>query len=71
MNKINWKEICKFLSGVFFVFACESWYFAYYKIDVTFMEMHVPTQFSVIHVFLHFAFFILIFYFGFIKKESR
>ena len=51
MNKINWKEVCKFLSGAFFVFACTSWYFAYYKIDVAFMGMTVPHEFSAIHVF--------------------
>ena len=71
MNKINWKEVFKFLSGVFFVFAFASWYFAYNKIDVSFLGMTVPHGFSAIHVFLHFALFILIFYFGFIKKRKK
>ena len=70
MNKINWKEVCKFLSGAFFVFACASWYFAYNKIVVAFMGMTVPHEFSAIHVFGHFVLFILVFYFGFIRKRK-
>jgi hypothetical protein len=69
MNKINWKEVCKFLSGVFFVFACASLYFAYYKIYIPIMGWTMPHEFIWIHAFLHFVFFILIFYFGFVRKK--
>ena len=69
MNKINWKEVCKFLSGIFFVFAWASLYFAYNKIEIPFMGMTVPHGFLWIHVFGHFCFFILVFYLGFIRKK--
>lgn len=69
MNKINWKEICKFLSGAFFVTAGASWYFAYYKIDVPFMGTTMSHEFLRIRGFLHFALFLLTFYYGFIKKR--
>ena len=39
MNKINWKEIWKFLSGAFFVTAGASCYFAYYKMDIPLWEL--------------------------------
>jgi hypothetical protein len=68
MNKINWKEIYKFLSGAFFVTAGASWYFAYYKIDVPFMGTAMSHGFLTIRGFIHFGLFLLTFYYGFIKK---
>jgi hypothetical protein len=70
MNKINWKEICKFLSGAFFVTAGASWYFAYYKIDVPIMDTTMSHEFLRIRGFLHFGLFLLTFYYGFIKKRG-
>ena len=70
MKTINWKEISKFLSGAFFVTAGASWYFAWYKIDLPFMDTTMTHQFLVFRGFLHFAMFLLTFYFGFIKKSN-
>ena len=68
MKKINWKEVCKFLSGAFFVTAGASWYFAYYKIDVPFMGTTMTHGFLAIRGFLHFGLFLITFYLGYIKK---
>ena len=70
MTKINWKEICKFLSGAFFVTAGASWYFAVLKIDVPFMGTTMSHQFLFIRGFFHFALFLITFYFGYIRKNK-
>jgi hypothetical protein len=70
MNKIDWKEICKFLSGAFFVTAGASWYFAYLKIDVPFMETTISHQFLFIRGFIHFILFLITLYIGFIRKKK-
>jgi hypothetical protein len=71
MNKINWKEICKFLSGAFFVTAGASWYFAYLKIDLPFIGTTMTHQFLFIRGFIHFVLFLTTFYFGFIKRKRQ
>ena len=68
MNKMNWKEVCKFLSGAFFVTAGASWYFAWYKVDISFMGTTMTHQFLFIRGFVHFALFLTTFYLGFIRK---
>jgi hypothetical protein len=71
MNKINWREICKFLSGAFFVTAGASWYFAYLKIDVPLMGTSMSHQFLFIRGFIHFTLFLITFYLGFIRKNKQ
>jgi hypothetical protein len=71
MNKINWKEIWKFLSGAFFVTEGASWYFAYVKIDIPFMGTTMPHPFLFIRGFIHFVLFLTTFYFGFIRKSKQ
>lgn len=68
MKKINWKEVAKFLSGAFFVTAGASWYFAYYMVDVPFMGTTMTHRFLAVRGFLHFALFLLTFYYGFIRR---
>ena len=68
MSKIIIKEICKFLSGAFFVTAGASWYFSSIKIDIPIMGTTMSHQFLFIRGFIHFALFIISFYIGFIKK---
>jgi len=70
MKKINWKEICKFLSGAFFVTAGASWYFACYKIDIPFMGTTMSHEFLFIRGFIHFTLFLITFYIGFILKSK-
>ena len=63
MIKLNWREICKFLSGAFFVTAGASWYFAYCKIDLPFMGSTMSHEFLAIRGFIHFGLFLFSFYF--------
>ena len=65
---IIWKEICKFLSGAFFVTAGASWYFWWYQISVPFIGLTITPEFLGIRGFIHFALFLISFYFGFIKN---
>lgn len=67
--KINWKDVLKFLSGAFFVTAGASWYLAWYHIRVPFFGLTTMTpKFLELRGFLHFALFLISFYFGFTKK---
>ena len=70
MKNIPWKEICKFLSGAFFVTAGASWYFAYFQIDLPFMGTTMSHQFLFIRGCMHFLFFLVSFYYGFIRKRQ-
>jgi len=68
--RINWKDVFKFLSGAFFVTAGASWYFSWYHISVPvpFFGLTMTPEFLGIRGFIHFALFLISFYFGFIKK---
>jgi hypothetical protein len=66
-----WKEVLKFLSGAFFVTAGASWYFYWLNVAVPFPFLGFTTmtpEFLGIRGFIHFALFLVSFYFGFIKK---
>jgi hypothetical protein len=70
--KINWREVLKFLSGSFFVTAGASWYFYLLHMSVPFPFFGFTTmtpEFLGIRGFIHFALFMISFYFGFIKKK--
>lgn len=70
MNSYFWKETCKFLSGAFFVTAGASWYFAWYNMAVPFMGTVMSPRFLAIRGCMHFVFFLLSFYWGFIRKPA-
>ncbi|MFN8278200.1 MAG: hypothetical protein U0T84_12015 [Chitinophagales bacterium] len=70
MTPISFKEILKFLSGAFFVTAGASWYFAWYQVDLPFLGTTMTHEFLFIRGFVHFALFLLSFYFGYIKKAK-
>lgn len=70
MKKLNWKEICKFLSGAFFVTAGASWYFAYLKMDFTMMGITFTHNFLYIRGFIHFILFLTTFYYGFVYQKK-
>jgi hypothetical protein len=61
---------CKVSSGAFFVTAGASWYFSWYHISVPvpFFGRTITPEFLGIRGFIHFALFLISFYFGFIKK---
>jgi hypothetical protein len=70
---INVKEICKFLSGAFFVTAGSSWYFWWVGLAVPFRFFGftvVTPEFLGYRGFLHFGLFLISFYIGFIRKKS-
>jgi hypothetical protein len=66
--KINWKDVLKFLSGAFFVTAGANWYLAWYHVSVPFLGLTMTPRFLELRGFLHFALFLISFYFGFIRK---
>ncbi len=67
--KLNYSEICKFLSGAFFVTAGASWYFAYLKMSIPFFSTSMTPDFLAVRGVMHFVLFLVTFYFGFIKKQ--
>ena len=68
--RVSSKDVFKFLSGAFFVTAGASWYLAWYHISVPlpFFGLRFTPAFLEIRGFIHFALFLISFYFGFIKK---
>lgn len=70
MKNIRWKEVCKFLSGAFFVTAGASWYFSWHHMTVPFMGTSMSPEFLFIRGFLHFGLFLASFYYGFIRKPK-
>lgn len=72
MRKIGfWKEACKFLSGAFFVTAGASWYFALCNVTVPFLNTAMSPSFLYIRGGMHFVFFLVSFYIGFLWKKEN
>jgi len=68
-TRIILKDILKFLSGAFFVTAGVSWWMYFNNMSAPFIfGMTMTPQFLGLRGFLHFAFFLVSLYFGFIKK---
>jgi hypothetical protein len=65
---INRKEVCKFLSGAFFVSSGVNWYMSYQRIAVPIFGYKVPPKFLAIRGCIHFVLFLVTTFFGFIKK---
>ena len=68
---VNWRDVFKFLSGAFFVSAGANWYFYWVHIAVPFPFFGYTTispGLLGIRGLLHFALFLISFYFGFMKK---
>jgi hypothetical protein len=64
------KEISKFLAGAFFVTAGASWYFWWQNVPIPFPFFgftSMTPEFLGLRGFLHFALFLVSFYFGFIR----
>jgi len=69
--RTKWKEISKFLAGAFFVTAGASWYFWWQHVSVPFPFFgftSMTPEFLGLRGFLHFALFLISFYFGFFEK---
>jgi hypothetical protein len=66
--RINWKEVCKFLSGAFFVSAGVNAYFYFTHLAVPFLGFTISPELLGLRSIIHFVLFLLCFYFGFIRK---
>jgi hypothetical protein len=68
--RVNWKEVCKFLAGASFVNAGILFYLYLTNTSVPVLGTHsvVDPQTNGLRSIAHFVFFLLCFYFGFIRK---
>ena len=71
MEKVKWNDVFKFLSGAFFVTAGASWYFAIIKLPVPFFGTVMSPTFLGIRGCMHFVFFLITFYLGFIRSQAN
>jgi hypothetical protein len=65
---INWKEVCKFLSGAFFVSAGVNAYFYVTHLAVPFLGFTISPEFLGLRSIIHFVLFLICFYIGFIRN---
>ena len=67
---INWKELCKFLSGAFFVSALTLLYLYMTNTPIPLIGTHfiVQPKLSGIRCIAHTILFVICFYVGFIRK---
>ena len=66
---INWKEVCKFLSGAFFVSAGVNAYFYVTHLAVPFLGFTIsPELLGLRSIIIHFVLFLICFYIGFIRN---
>lgn len=68
--RINWKEVCKFLSGAFFVSAGVNAYFYFTHLAVPFLDFIISPELLGLRSVIHFALFLICFYLGFIRTKS-
>ena len=68
--RINWKEVCKFLSGAFFVQGGVIAYLAWNHVTVPLFGRKIPFLTSPQRSLVHFALCLICFYIGFIRKED-
>jgi ABC-type methionine transport system permease subunit len=68
--RVNWKEVCKFLAGAFFVNAGILFYLYLTNTAVPVLGTHFVVQPAVngLRSIPHFVFFLICFYIGFIRK---
>jgi hypothetical protein len=65
---INWKEVCKFLSGAFFVSAGVNAYFYVTHVAVPFLGFTISPELLGLRSIIHFVLFLICFYIGFIRN---
>ena len=69
IKRINWKEVCKFLSGAFFVSAAVMFYL--YLTNTPGLlgtDVVISPAVNGLRSIAHFGFFLICFYLGFIRK---
>jgi hypothetical protein len=70
-KKLFLKEVCKFLSGAFFVSAGVNWWMYFNDMQASLFGMILTPKFLGIRGFIHFGLFLITFFFGFIKKMKE
>ena len=68
--RINWKEVCKFLSGAFFVSAGVNAHFYVTHLAVPFLGFTISPELLGLRSIIHFVLFLTCFYIGFIRTKS-
>jgi hypothetical protein len=70
--RINWREVCKFLAGAFFVTAGVLFYLYLYltntPVPILGTAVVIPPEVNGLRSIAHFGFFLICFYLGFIRK---
>jgi hypothetical protein len=68
--RINWREVCKFLAGAFFVSAGVLFYLYLTNTPVPLLgtDVVISPKINGMRSIAHFAFFLITFYLGFIRK---
>ena len=74
--QVNWREVCKFLAGAFFVSAGTNWYFYQLNLAVPlpfafFGFTTLPPEILGVRALVHSALFLACLYLGFIRKPAR
>ncbi len=68
LARVPWKEVCKFLSGAFFVSAGVLFYLYAMNVSVPVGELMVPPKIHGARAIVHSVLFAATFWFGFIRK---
>ncbi len=68
---IPWREVCKFLSGAFFVSAGVLLYLCIANVSVPVGSLVVTPKIHGARAAVHFVLFAITFYLGFIRKPSK
>jgi hypothetical protein len=70
-GKMPWREVCKFLSGAFFVSAGTLFYLWLLDIPVPVGSLIVPPSVHGARSLIHFLLFTLTFYVGYVRTPRR
>jgi hypothetical protein len=65
---INWKEVWKFMSGVFFAGAGANWFMATQHVYFSFLGIEFTPFMLAVRGSIHFVLFLVTFYWGFVMK---
>ena len=68
MSRIPWKEVFKFLAGVFFTSSGVLFYLYLVGVSVPIFGFIETPEVSGIRSIVHFVLFLIFFYFGFVRK---
>jgi hypothetical protein len=70
MIRINWREICKFLSGAALVGAICNFYLYAHDISLPFFRYTISPRLLGVRAAISFPAFVLFFYFGYLRRQG-